>query len=222
MKENQKRQFKGIWIPAKLWLTKELTILEKIFLVEIDSLNNKEGCWASNQYFADFFAITKQRCSQIIKSIEKKGFIKITYERKGKEISKRIIKMTVFYSKEVSNKLDRVSNKFEQGIKKIRIGYQENSKENNTCNNTKNNTCNKEILFPTVLDTPEFKETWEIWAQFRKEIKKKITPTTAIAQLSKLEKVGSDAAIKMIKQSIENGWQGLFPLKAEPKSKWDF
>ena len=37
---NMERAFKGIWIPAEIWLSKELKIMEKLFLVEIDSLDN--------------------------------------------------------------------------------------------------------------------------------------------------------------------------------------
>ena len=67
------RDFKGIWIPKEIWLNQELKLIEKIFLVEIDSLDNENGCFASNQYFANFFGISKGRCSQIISELEKKG-----------------------------------------------------------------------------------------------------------------------------------------------------
>ena len=42
-----KRSFKGIWIPAHIWLNKSLSIQEKVFLAEIDSLDNDDGCYAS-------------------------------------------------------------------------------------------------------------------------------------------------------------------------------
>src|SRR5699024_12324925 len=70
-----------------------LTIMEKLFLVEIDSLDNDKGCFASNAHFAEFFGITKGRCTQIIKSLEKKGLVTIKLEREGMNESKRIIKV---------------------------------------------------------------------------------------------------------------------------------
>ena len=88
-----KRGFKGVWIPREIWLNEELTIMEKLFLVEIDSLDNDDGCFASNAHFADLFGISKGRCSQIIKEMERKKYISISYEKNGKEISKRIIKV---------------------------------------------------------------------------------------------------------------------------------
>lgn len=71
------RAFKGIWIPKAIWVTKELTIQEKVFIVEIDSLENngKGGCYAGNEYFADFFDISVSRVSNVIKCLVDKGMI---------------------------------------------------------------------------------------------------------------------------------------------------
>ena len=136
------RDFKGIWISKEIWESRELTIMEKIFYVEIDSLDNDLGCFASNGYFSDFFNVSKQRCSQIVNSLLKKECISIEYEREGKEIIKRTIR--------VSNKFNRVSNKCEQGIKKSLTGYQENAKGNNTSNNTSNK--GKKFIKPAITD----------------------------------------------------------------------
>jgi len=82
------KNFKGIWISKDIWLIKELSITEKVFLVEINSLDNNAGCFASNSYFSDFFNLTNGRCSQIIKALEAKKFIKIRYEYEGKKLKK--------------------------------------------------------------------------------------------------------------------------------------
>ena len=67
------RDFKGVWIPKEIWTNKNLNVMEKLFLVEIDSLDNNDGCFATNEYFSDFFRLSKNRCSEIIKNLEKKG-----------------------------------------------------------------------------------------------------------------------------------------------------
>ncbi len=85
----ENRGFKGIWIPAEIWLNKDLTVMEKLFLVEIDSLDNESGCFASNAHFSAMFDVSKGRCTQIIKSLEEKGLISIGYEKDGKLITKR-------------------------------------------------------------------------------------------------------------------------------------
>lgn len=88
------RDFKGIWIPKEIWLYSDLTMQEKIFLVEIDSLDNNGECYAKNEHFANFFNLSKNRCSEIIKSLETKGYIVITYIKDGKQIIKRVIQVT--------------------------------------------------------------------------------------------------------------------------------
>jgi hypothetical protein len=42
------RDFKGVWIPKDVWLDHNLTWMEKLLLVEIDSLDAEKGCFASN------------------------------------------------------------------------------------------------------------------------------------------------------------------------------
>lgn len=49
------RAFKGVWIPKEIWLSKELTLTEKVFLTEIESLDNSDGCFASNEHFGNVF-----------------------------------------------------------------------------------------------------------------------------------------------------------------------
>ena len=47
-----KRAFRGIWIPKEIWLSKDLTLQEKVFIVEIDSLDNEKGCsFRQNKHF---------------------------------------------------------------------------------------------------------------------------------------------------------------------------
>lgn len=141
------RAFKGVWIPKEIWLTKELTLQEKVFLVEISSLDNDDGCWAGNAYFADFFQLSKSRVSQIISSLEKKELIYISYLYKedSKEIDKRIIRvndaglMLILGIEETKGGI-----KFPKGeVEETKGGYLENSKDNKLSeNNTKNNTKN--------------------------------------------------------------------------------
>ncbi len=94
-RESFNRAFKGVWIPKEIWENKELSWMEKLFLTEINSLDNDNGCFASNNYFASFFDLSKGRCSQIIKSLEEKKYINIkyTYKKNTNEIEKRIIKV---------------------------------------------------------------------------------------------------------------------------------
>ncbi len=74
MKEN--RDFKGVWIPKEIWLNTDLSIIEKVLLVEIDSLDNSErGCFASNEYLASFVQLSEGRVANIISDLKKRKFI---------------------------------------------------------------------------------------------------------------------------------------------------
>lgn len=136
------RGFKGIWIPAEIWLNEELKIMEKLFLVEIDSLDNEKGCFASNDHFSKFFNLSKNRCSEIIKDLEKKGYLQITYirEQGKKNIKERVIK--VLFKYQISTReIDNGIRESDRPIREIEEGYSEKCEDNNTIiNNTFNNT----------------------------------------------------------------------------------
>ena len=121
-------------------------------MVEIDSLDNSEGCFASNEYFAKFFQLSKRRVIDIINNLEKKGFInkQIVYKKDSKEVEKRIITL-VRGSEENCTR-----------------GSEENCTDNNT---SSNNTIN-------ILDDDDTyaRELAEIENEFKKYYSKKITP----------------------------------------------
>ena len=112
MKTN-KRKFKGIWIPAEVWESKSLTLQEKVFLVEIDSLDNDNGCYANNNYFSAFFGLSTTRVSLVIASLINKGFVTSTILQS--EGNKRILKTS---------------------LTKVKHPIQQKLKHNNTVNNT--------------------------------------------------------------------------------------
>ena len=89
------RDFRGIWIPKEIWLNKDLSTNEKILLAEIESLGGlHDGCFASNQYFADFLDLSKDRTSKLISGLKNKGYItvELSYKEGSYEVDKRIIK----------------------------------------------------------------------------------------------------------------------------------
>ncbi len=59
-----------------------------------------------------------------------------------------------------------------------------------------------------------FATKWESWLQYRKEIKKSYKSDKSIeGKLKALTYYTENTACKMIQQSIDNGWQGIFELK---------
>jgi hypothetical protein len=72
----------------------------------------------------------------------------------------------------------------------------------------------KEIVLPEKLNTPEFADAWKDWVAYRKERGQTLKPTTIKAQLATMQDWGAADAVAAIRQSIMNGWQGIF----EPRS----
>jgi uncharacterized phage protein (TIGR02220 family) len=96
------RGFKGIWIPKEIWESKDISMQEKVFLAEIHSLDNDNGCIASNAYFAEFFGLSKSSVSRVVSSLSKKGLIDVTLLYKdNKEVDKRIIRCKKYGNKEI-------------------------------------------------------------------------------------------------------------------------
>lgn len=73
------RDFKGVWIPRKVWLDDQLNALEKVILVEIDSFDkgDDDGCWASNSTLAEFCQCTERKVSDGISKLIKLGYIEV-------------------------------------------------------------------------------------------------------------------------------------------------
>ena len=129
----QDRKFEGVWIPAEFWLDENLSIMEVVLLTEIKSLDNETGCFASNAYLSNFFGLSKGRISQLVNQLKDKGYITVKYQREGKQIKQRVIR--------VVSQLNRGINFPKQPIKNPKQGYLENVKENSTSiNNTVNST----------------------------------------------------------------------------------
>ena len=75
MAEN-KREFRGVWIPKSVWLDTRLNALEKIILIEIDSLDSDErGCYASNKYLSEFCQCSETKISLAISKLCELGYI---------------------------------------------------------------------------------------------------------------------------------------------------
>lgn len=172
------RGFKGVWIPKEVWLNKDLSIMEKLFLVEIDSLDNEKGCFASNKHFAKFFNLSNSRCSEIINGLKDKGLLNITYERDGKQIKKRIIKVSK--KKLGIREIEDPIRKTEVPIRNSEGGYSENTKESNTLfSNTINNTKEKE----NVSGKPDSLPYSEIIDYLNKKADRQFKSTTSKTKL---------------------------------------
>ena len=119
--EQMQRDFKGVWISKEIWQDSRLNALDKIILVEIDSLDNEEtGCFASNEYLAEFCQCGITKISTAITKLINIGYI----ERVGFDGKTRILK-------------SRLSKNERQTFKNRKADWQKmkGSKVNNIINN---------------------------------------------------------------------------------------
>jgi len=73
----ENRDFKGIWIDKTIWLDERLTALDKVILAEINSLDNGEGCSASNEYLAKFCQCSLTHVSKAISKLIEIGYVSV-------------------------------------------------------------------------------------------------------------------------------------------------
>lgn len=139
--KRQNRAFKGIWIPKEIWLNSELSLQEKVFIVEIDSLSTEaKGCFATNEHFSKFFGISKRRVSIVINSLVKKGLVKseITAASGNKRIltclwNKSSIPSAIKVPEPIEQKFHTLGNKTGIGIAgKFHSPYKEEKNNNQT------------------------------------------------------------------------------------------
>jgi len=95
-----------------------------------------------------------------------------------------------------------------------------NDKKDKKVKNERNSL--KEVTM--LWDDEEFFHVWEFWKkykqeQFRFKYKSTISEQGALSKLYELSGGKLETAMLIIKQSIQNGWQGLFELKGEFKNK---
>lgn len=113
----------GYGICLNEWLQDERIKTELRLLIKISSLTAESGvCYASNEYFAEYFNTSMVTISKQIKKLESLGYIEIDYKRRGAEITKRDL---------------RLKKTLTDDYRKLKPTIKENFKENNTNINNK-------------------------------------------------------------------------------------
>lgn len=126
----EQRAFKGVWIPAKVWLSDELTIYEKAVYAEIDSLDGENHCWASNEYLAEFCKMSIPTISRAISKLIQLGYIeKLSFDGRQRilAVNKNISQIRETYLTDKSEispseNLLLIENKKENNIKSTGTG----------------------------------------------------------------------------------------------------
>ena len=126
--EDNREEFISSFITISILGDNRLTFLERLLLIHIISLSKKNGyCWATNKYFSNIYNVTTVTISKSISKLATFNYIKINFDNKNTNNTKRIIKL----SDDLKNKLNSIK-------ENLNTSYKENFKQyNNKLNKNK-------------------------------------------------------------------------------------
>lgn len=145
-------------IPASVRYDENIRPNAKLLYGEITALCNEKGyCWASNQYFAELYKVSKTSISLWIKDLINNGYVttELVYKEGSKEILHRYLRIVNDHTQQ-----------------KLNTPTQQKLKDNNTViNNTINNTTQKEQFEKIWIHYPLKKGKENAFKAYQKALK---------------------------------------------------
>ena len=133
-----KRDFKGVFIPASVWLDERLNALEKVILTEIDSLDGEKGCWAGNDYISQFCQCSASKVSKAVSKLIELGYVRVeSFNGRNRVLRSCLAKNT------------RQSSRICEAV-------EQNLPQSNIKNNIENKEKRKRFTPPTVDEVREY------------------------------------------------------------------
>lgn len=193
--------FKGIWIPAEICLSEELSIHEKFLVAEIANLCNRGGsCFASNEHFCKLLGVKERQLQNLLKSLEAKGFVEreIVYKSGTKQIDKRLLKVSEGWC-----------NKLQEGSAENcgRGGAINCAEENTSISNTTENIKSSKIESSNLvsIEHQENKPATTLSQNVQTAYQNEIRPICSMLELERLSenvsRYGEDTVIKAIQRA---------------------
>lgn len=222
------RDFKGVWIPKEIWLNEELTLLEKIIFVEIDSLDNEDHCTAGNEYFATFCNCSESKVTKAIKKLKELNMIEeISFDGRHRKL--RVVKNTTQGSKKYDAESQKVRS---NNIDNNQINKKNNSKELLQTSNfsfgkqkpKKENMYTKcSALIYSKTDDKEIQRLLFMWLNVLLEKYKDRGRTLYVnvfsGKLNMLDKYDKKDWKEIIEYNLQRGYEGFYPINNYSKSK---
>lgn len=207
-----KRDFKGVWIPAQVWLDKELTAIQKVLLAEIDSFTSRDQVYfKSNETIAEEMGCSVSTVKRSVQHLISLGYA----ERVSFDGRRRALRSKLTLA-EGSKRPDSQVKWTQQTVQ-----FDPADRSEGTTKRTKRKP-KKNTKEEVVMPFPEMGEIWSAWIGYRRKehrfsYKSSETEQTAIAKLAELSNYNAETARQIVEQSIVNGWRGLFELKRTNK-----
>lgn len=209
----EERDFKGVWIPRGVWLDDRLNALDKVILIEIDSLDNGErGCYASNAYLAEFCQCSERKVSATISKLTEYGYISVA----GFDGRQRTLRSNLTPRRGSMEENSTVPSKnCEADRKKILPNNKENNKENNKDKKERKSARSFDAIIKAYTDDDTTRELLGMWLQNRKAKRAAMTDNAVRLNLGKLEQFAQVSGMTVndyLAEVVRRGWQAFYPI----------
>jgi hypothetical protein len=199
--------FTGVWIPKEVFQIETLSPTAKFVYGIIDSLDNEDGCYASNGYLARSLGLAERQIRNLLRELDDLKLI-VRLEQDGRRIIRTVEKVALLDALVVQGggkKLPTPRQKIATGGGKKLPTY--NKEDNKVDKDTRNSA---PVVGSLPFSSKAFEDAWFKWVDYRKEIKKPLKPTSVDFQWKQFILWGEKKSIDSIEASITNGWTGLF------------
>lgn len=192
--------FKGVWVPAKVFTDPRLTHADKFLFALVHILSNEKGCFATRETLSSYMCQSVRNTQYSISRLSDCGYIRKDPDGTLWDIVSACLEGEEKFMPKV------------QGI------ADEPCRNLHPYSNKDRNKITKRVQDTPVEDTfiktdKDLSKAWDQWLAYRKE-KRWTVSTHYINNWNKqFESWGSQKAVHAITQSMLQGWQGLF----EPK-----
>ena len=182
--------------------------------------------FCKRETLADEVGVHVDQLSRKLQALEKLGVIKSTWTKRNDrpcrehsidfDLLRKIQRHTLMNSSECNEGTLTFSTVHSDEFISPTLMNSSDMNIHRTSKNIQKGASLPELVLPDNLNNEEFRLAWSEWVEFRREIKKKLTPSTVSKQLKELATWGSAKSIQAINRSIRNGWQGLFESSQRP------
>lgn len=228
----EERDFKGVWIDKEIWLDTRLNALDKIILVEIDSLDcGNKGCYASNKYLAEFCQCSQTKISNTITKLVNLGYIVVeNFDGRSRKIKSRITKnvnepykncKSDLQNQQTSNIYNNINNNSKNNILDKSKILQKNSQPKSNSRKTKKDKCIDMIVSKMEEYTFTDKVKERILDFYSDRMEKNDYPATnqITVLMDTLSKVDEKEQLGLLDKSIMHGYRGVFLEDNKPFKK---
>ena len=209
------RQFKGVWIPAKVWQDSRLTATAKMLYAEIDSFTgNSSMFWKTNETIASDLGVSIATVKRAIATLRKLGLIEEGQAFNGR--TRYLISTAAEMTSTLTAQIEPAQ--IEPPVSSKRPGRRV-KKTLQAAQIEPQNIQSQKIELPCELSESqaiEFHILWEEYLEYRKvqhgfKYKTIKHEQLAIHRLWSESGESLETCRRAIADCIANGWRGLFP-----------